>query len=66
MTYQRVHEHTLLRDEPVYVVIATWKDGDGDCYVKHGPTTWDECDDYAQRNESPDNAERYYVAEVID
>lgn len=61
----RIGETTLLSDDKEYVVVATYKDGDGDPYIRH-TGTYSECADYADRNESPDNIERYYVGEVID
>ena len=51
----------LIDDSAEYVVVAISKD-DGSCrYVKFRGT-YDECADYAERNTSPDNGERYHVA----
>lgn len=63
-TIKRIGETTVLSEDKEYVVVATYKDGDGDPYIKTRGT-WDECDGYADRNDSPDNPERYYVAEVV-
>jgi hypothetical protein len=64
MTYKRVGPSTLLNDDAEYVVMATYKDEAVEPFVKHRGS-YDECADYAERNESPDNPERYYVAEVV-
>ncbi len=63
-TYKRVTPFTVLDDDKTYVVVARYKDNDGDPFVKF-TGTYDECDDYAQRNESEDNVEAYYVAEKV-
>lgn len=62
--YKRVGETTIIDDAKSYVVVAYFKDGDGDAFVKHSGS-YDECADYAERNESDDNIESYYVAEVV-
>jgi hypothetical protein len=67
--FKRVGEATLLRDEPVYVVMATYKDETVEPFVRWpqaGCAGYDDCADYADRNESPDNNERYFVAERVD
>ncbi len=61
--YRRVGETTLLNDSSNYAVIGVSKDDRSEHLALTG--TYDECDAYAQRNESPDNWERYYVAELI-
>lgn len=61
MTYARVGETTILHDGE-YVVMATYKDERVDPFVKHRGS-YDECAAYAERNESPDNPETYFVAE---
>ena len=65
MPYKRVTPTTLLSDDAEYVVMAKYKhELFVQEFVKHGPASYDDCAAYAERNESPDNNESYYVAEV--
>jgi hypothetical protein len=66
--YAEIYEHTLLSEEPIYTVFGIPKDRsddmtDGRGQPKRGATdvTYDEAADYAERNESPDNNERYVI-----
>lgn len=61
--FKRIFPESQISDDKEYVVVAFFKDGDGDSFVKTRGT-YDECADYAERNESDDNVEGYYVAEV--
>jgi hypothetical protein len=64
-TYKRITEITPLNDSENYAVMATYKDERVEPFVRFRGT-YDECADYAERNESPDNNERYFVAEVVE
>jgi hypothetical protein len=74
--YKRVGETTLLTDDAIYAVIVNYKDDDGEPHVKERggapgggfekvTGTYDECADYCERNNSPDNIEVYHVAEKV-
>lgn len=69
-TYRRVGESTVLREGDHYVVMAKIKHELFEQELVKFPTTrtasYDECADYADRNDSPDNDETYYVAEVVE
>ena len=65
MGYKRVFPETMLSEDAEYVVMASYKDEPVEPFVKFRGT-YDECADYAERNDSPDNSERYYVAQVTD
>lgn len=60
---RRIGEMTLLDDTKEYVVVGTPKDHDGEPRIAFRGT-YDDAAEYAERNESPDNYERYHVAEV--
>lgn len=62
--FRRMHPSSMLT-EGEYVVLAHYKDEDTKPFVKFRGT-FDECADYEDRNESPDNIETYYVAQVIE
>lgn len=64
LTVRRIGESTVLTDAPNYITVGVPKDGDGGPRIAFRGT-WDDCDDYADRNDSPDNYERYYIAEVL-
>lgn len=63
-TYKRIGDSTPIDADRDYAVMATYKDEAVDPFVKI-KGTYDECAEYADRNESPDNNERYYVAELV-
>lgn len=67
-SFRRVGLSTLLDDEALYVVIARYKDNPGlnpaRAEIVKFNGSYDDCAAYAERNESPDNPESYYVAEV--
>ena len=66
LTLRRVHLDTLLDDAKEYVVVGTPKDMPGFNSARIAfRGTYDEAAAYAERNESPDNYERYHVSEVI-
>lgn len=60
-TYKRLSSESVIDWSATYAVMATYKDEPGEPFVKT-TGTWEECDDYVERNTSPDNNERYYVA----
>lgn len=60
----RVGMGTVLDDAKSYVVIGTPKDNDGEPRIAF-TGSYDEAADYAERNESPDNYERYAIGEVV-
>jgi hypothetical protein len=62
MIGKRIHPESPISDDQTYCVVGTPKDGDGDRRVAL-VGTFDECLDYADRNDSPDNYERYAVHE---
>lgn len=64
MTFKRVFPESTISDDAEYVVLATYKDEHVEPFVKFRGS-YDECADYAERNTSDDNNERYDVAEVI-
>jgi hypothetical protein len=64
MTYgKQIIPESEIFDDREYVVVASYKDGDGTPFVKFRGT-YDECAAYADRNESPDNPETYRVHEA--
>lgn len=63
LNLKRVFPESLLNEADDYVVVGVAKDGDGMRIAYRG--CWDDADAYMLRNESPDNYERYYLAEVI-
>lgn len=65
MTTKLVTPTTRLRDDATYHVIAIAKDEPSARWTKL-TGTFDECADYAERNDSPDNPERYEVHEEED
>lgn len=62
--FKRITMVTPLTEDDNYVVIGVGKEGDGERVAFSG--TYDDCEHYAQRNESPDNYERYYVAQWVE
>jgi hypothetical protein len=58
--YTRVTMTTLLTEDANYAVLGVDKE-DRNCTRVAFTGTYDDCADYAERNESPDNYERYYV-----
>lgn len=64
LNVREVGPSSLLSEDPIYVTVGKPKDGDGDPRIACRGT-YDECADYVERNESPDNYERYAVAEVL-
>jgi len=63
-TVRRIGTLTPLNDESEYVVIGKPKDGDGDPRIAF-TGSYDDAADYAVRNDSPDNYERYEIGEVV-
>jgi hypothetical protein len=63
--HRRIFPESEISDDKTYIVVGVPKDGDGDKREAFRGS-FDDCDDYASRNESPDNYERYYVAEVVE
>ena len=62
--HKRIWPHTEISDDREYIVIGEDKEEYGVTRVAFRGN-FDDCDDYASRNESPDNYERYYVAEEV-
>lgn len=60
-----ISETTPISDEGTYVVMAAYKDEPDAGRFEKVRGSWSECDDYAQRNDSPDNPERYEVEELL-
>lgn len=59
----RVHSTTRIDDADFFEVVATDKES-RESYVARTYATFEDADDYVQRNESPDNYERYHVVKV--
>lgn len=64
LNVRAVGPSSLLSEDPIYVTVGKPKDGDGDPRVAYRGT-YDACAEYAERNSSPDNYERYDIAEVL-
>jgi hypothetical protein len=63
--YKRIYAETAINDSDNYAVMTTYKDEHVEPFVKTRGT-YDDCAAYVERNTSPDNNERYYVAEIIE
>lgn len=64
LNVRAVGPSSLLSEDPIYVTVGKPKDGDGDPRIAYRGT-YDDCSEYVERNSSPDNYERYDIAEVL-
>lgn len=63
--YTLVGDNTRV-DDGEFLAIGIAKDGDGDDDRIACRGSWDACDEWAERNDSPDNHERYIIGKVVE